>query len=227
MGGKAGRVATGIATGGLSEVARGATNLVGGDVAKRALLAGGTMGLSEFAQKNPYGVNLPFKNPLASVFGNGQGDTNPYVSGPFSLDPAQMAADQAAITGLGQKQYDQTISELPKVVGNAMNLQIPGIEEKLNSQHLLNSTALQQELGRQQAELTQQIAIPALQALHGTQQGALGRGLSLEDFINQANIAKTIGAQTAPQVGNGKGQTGALLSGIGSIAAPAAKLATK
>lgn len=124
---------------------------------------------------------------------------------------------------------------------------LPATEETLNAQHLLNGSGLGQEIARQQGNIATNIAnqvgtagaedyrtaaqqrAGALQGLQGSQSQALGttqaggtnalsRGFSLEDFINQANIAQSIGAQAAPQVGGGKGQTGALLSGVGSLA---------
>lgn len=122
-----------------------------------------------------------------------------------------------------------------------------GTLEDLNARHLANGSGVGQEFARQQGNIATNIAneigsagardyttasnqrAAALQNLLGSQgtalattQGggtnALSRGLSLEDFINSANVAKTIGAQAAPQVGNGKGQTGTLLSGIGATA---------
>lgn len=116
------------------------------------------------------------------------------------------------------------------------NQGLPATEETLNAQHLLNGSGLGQEIARQQGNLAANIAnqvgvqgsndinrasdieLAGLQGKQGLNQSALSRGFSLEDFINQANVAKTIGAQTAPQVSNGKGQTGALLSGVGATA---------
>ncbi len=113
---------------------------------------------------------------------------------------------------------------------------LPQTEETLNAQHLLNGSGLGQEIARQQGYLATNIANQlgtqgaldinrtsdlkqqALQNLQGFGQSSLGRGLSLEDFTNQANLARAIGASAAPQVGNGKGQTGTLLGGIGGLA---------
>lgn len=196
-------------------------NFLGGGDVGRALGAATTFGGSEFAKSNPFGV--PINNPLASVFGNGPGSTNPYVSGPFSLDPNQVSADQSSITGLGKQQYDQTLSQIPSEVAGAIQQQNPQIMESLNSQGLLNSSAYPQEIARQQSYLTQNLALPAMQALQGTQTAGLQRGLSLEDFINQANVAKTIGAQMAPQAPSSKAQAGTFMQGVGALA-PFAKM---
>jgi hypothetical protein len=196
-------------------------------------------GLYEVARKN-----LP-NNPLTQldnrVAGSlGLNEPNSSTSYPFALDPNQVAANQAAINSLGQKQYEQTIAgidtagqEAQKYAGETLNRMIPDIEEKLNSQKLLNSTALQQEIGRQASNYSQDVAsqqaqarLAALQPLQGFQSQALQRGLSLEDFITNANVAKTLGAQLAPQVNNGKANTGALLQGVGT-ALPAAKAVLK
>jgi len=122
-----------------------------------------------------------------------------------------------------------------------------GTLEDLNARKLVNSSGVGQEFARQQGDIATNIAnqirtagaqdygyasnqrAAALQALQGMQQQGLGisntagnnalsRGFSLNDFVNQANVAKSIGAQSAPQVGNGKGQTGTLLGGVGALA---------
>lgn len=232
-----GRGLTGAVTLGGSELLHG-NNAFGGGPLGRGLSAGLTGGLTEFTQANPFGV--PIRNPLASIFGNGPQSPGAPISGPFSLDPAQLAADTGAITALGktqgadqealgQKQYDALTKQIPQTVANQIQQENPLIMEKLNANHVLDSSAYPQEIARQQEYLTQNLQLPALQQLQGTQsqglattqgagQAGLGRQFSLEDFINQANVAKTIGAQAAPQVGNGKGQTGTLLSGIGATA---------
>jgi hypothetical protein len=259
MGGAAktiGRIGSGVFTLGGSEIAR--NNLSSKNVVNQALQTPGAI------------LTGGMYNPFST--GNSNGGT----SGPFSLDPNQVSADQQSIlnlgntqsqqqTDLGQKQYDQTNSFITgdqasrdasrQRLSDALIKQnqavfqqgLPATEETLNAQHLLNGSGLGQELGRQQGNIATNIAnevgtagardyttasdqrAAAMQGLLGSQSQALGttqaggtnalsRGLSLEDFINQANIAKSIGAQAAPQVGNGKGQTGALLSGVGSLA---------
>ena len=123
---------------------------------------------------------------------------------------------------------------------------LPSTEEALNAQHLLNGSGLGQELARQQGNISTNIAnqigtlgaqdytqasdqrAQALQGLQANQGQALGinqaasanslsRGISLEDFARQAQLAKAIGAQAAPQVPNGKSTgTSAGLAGAGT-----------
>jgi len=226
---------------------------------KRATLAGVTGGLSEFGQSNPFGVNAvqnplnPLANKLAPGLFPGQGGGQ-YTSGPFSIDPLQVKADQDAINALGSQQREATdaysltdqakrsagrdalAAALTKQSQEYFKQALPETEETLNAQHLLNGSGLGQEIARQQGNLAANIAnqvgvqgandmnrasdlsLMGLQQQQGAQTNALSRGFSLNDFINQANVAKAIGAQAAPQVGNGKGQTGTLLSGIGATA---------
>lgn len=208
----------------------------------RAVAAGLTGGISEAFQNNPFGAPLPFNNPLHGAlqgFLGQQGDQGG-ISGPFSLDPNQLRADQAAISGLGaaqqkaqedlaQKQYDEFQQQMPETIANQLKQQMPMIAESANAGHVLDSSAYPQEIARQQAYLTQNLALPAfqqlqqqkaaaLQAGQGFQQSSLQRGLGLEDFINQANVAKTIGAQMAPQAPSSKSQFGTAASGVGALA---------
>lgn len=241
MGGSPGRVVSGIATGGLSELGRSAA---GNSTAKRALLAGGTGGLSEFVQRNPFGV--PINNPLA-LFGR-KSDGSQAVPGPFELDQTQFEGDRNAINQEGQRQYDATIKGLGDVsAANTKRAQdlfsatLPNIAENANAAHLYDSTGYGNEVARQQSEIASRVASDeaqqkqaALSGLQGFQTGALQRGLSMEDFINQANVAKTIGAQMAPQAPSSKatglsggvagagaganfGPLGAGLGGIGGL----------
>lgn len=228
-----------------------------------------TGGLSEFAQQKPFGESL-INNPLApntpffrqnSLFG-GSSDTGASVPGPFTLDPRLLAGDQAAITGEGQRQFDATnnfvgqdqearaagrqklAEALTKQGQDVFKQGLPGIEETLNAQHLLNGSGLGQEIGRQQGNLATNIAnqvgvqgaqdidlasqqrAAALQGLQGFQTGSLQRGLSLEDQINNANISKTIGQVFAPQPPSGKQNFGTVAQGVGALA-PWAKVASK
>lgn len=235
----------------------GATNTI-----KRAGLAGVTGGISEFGQANPFGFNAvqnpihPLAHQLAPGFFADPGDSNSgqYTSGPFSIDPAQIAADQASINNLGSANYNETnqfnsndqaarAASRDKLAGlltqqaqDSFKQTLPQTAEDYNAGHLLNSSGYGNEVARQQSNLASGIAnqmgqvgindinrssdigLNALQAKQGMSQSALSRGFSLNDFINQANVAKALGAQAAPQVGNGKGQTGALLSGVGATA---------
>lgn len=150
---------------------------------------------------------------------------------PFGLDPTQSASDQVAITNLGNQQYQDTLSSIDQnatsqgdYANQLLQRSIPGIEEKLNSQSLLNSSALPQELARQASYSAQDVASQRANAIanalvgkQGFQTAALNRGFSLSDFENQAKVAKAIGATTAPQVGNGKGAaSGLAAAGVGA-----------
>lgn len=219
MGGAAktvGRGISGVLTLGGSEIARnnlGQNNIISKGLQTPGMIfTGGQSGGYSNAPSAP-GVQVP--------------------GGPaFAIDPAQLAGDQNAITSLGEKQYQDTLAGIDTqgkaaqdYAAQTFQRMLPNIAEDYNAGHLLNSTGYQSEAARQASYLSQDVAnqqaqarLNALTGRQGFEQGSLGRGLSLEDFINQANVAKTIGAQTAPQVGNGKGQTGTLLSGIGSLA---------
>lgn len=218
----------------------------------RGAAAAASMGTSELLQKRPLGL---INNPTGfGMFGDQVGPDPSKPSDPFTLDQAQVDADKAAITGLGDKQFaemnsfnhsdqgnreaarQQLAAALTKQGQDVFSQGLPATEEMLNSQHLLNGSGLGQEIARQQGNLASNIAntvgvqglndinrssdidLSALQAKQGTGQSALSRGFSLSDFVKQANVAKSIGAQAAPQVSNGKGQTGTLLSGLGATA---------
>lgn len=205
----------------------------------RAIAAGVTGGLSEAFQQNPYGSPLPFRNPLNVGLNAALGspDESAGISGPFSLDPNQYARNKADIIGLGEKQYADTLGAIntneSAQTQRAKDLfiqMLPNIAENSQAAHLYDSTGYGQEVGRQQANLASQFAsdaanqrMQALQGRQGFETGALQRGQSLEDFINQANVAKTIGAQMAPVPPNGKQNFGTVASGVGALA-PIAKL---
>lgn len=189
-----------------------------------------TGGISEAFRKNPYGI--PINNPLSGIFGGGNSN-NPYISGPFSLNPGQLEQNKADILAEGQRQYEATLAGIGDVskantqrAKDLFGQMLPDIAENAQAAHLYDSTGYGQEVARQQANLASEVAnqeaqqkFAALSGLQGFQTGALQRGLSLEDFINQANVAKTIGAQMAPQPPSGKA-TG-LAGGIGGAAAGA------
>lgn len=229
MGGTVSTIGRGVAgglTGGLSELGR--KNPFGGGVVGRGLSAGITGGLSEFGQRNPFGV--PIDNPYA-IWGK-KSDGSKSVPGPFELNQGQFDADRAAINTEGQKQYDETIAGLHDVSGantqRAKDLfgeMLPDIAENAQAAHLYDSSGYGNEVARQQSSIASQIANEeaqqkqaALAGRQGFQTGALQRGLSMEDFINQANVAKTIGAQMAPAPPTGKQQFGTVASGVGALA---------
>lgn len=211
----------------------------------RGVAAVGTGGLSEFAQRNPFGA--PITNPIApknpffqqgGFGGINSGNNGPAaIPGPFTLDQGQFEGDRNAINAEGQKQYDATVAGLGDVskantqrVKDLMASSLPGIAENAQAAHLYDSTGYGNEVARQQADIASQVAnqeaqqkFQALSGLQGFQTGALQRGLSLEDFVNQANVAKTIGAQMAPQPPSGKQNFGTVAQGVGALS-PYAKL---
>lgn len=218
-----GRVGSGVLTLGGSEIAR--NNLGSKNPISQALGLPGTILTG--------GASGPSQMP--SLFGGG--GNNPYIGGPFSLDPNQVSADEQAITGLGGKQYADTLAAIDEnakaqqtYAGQTVDRMLPGIYEDLNARHLLNSSALPTEIAQQASHSAQDIAsqvaqqkLGALSGRQGFETGALQRGQSLEDFVNQANVAKTIGAQMAPQQPNGKQNFGTVASGVGALS-PYAKL---
>lgn len=219
-----GDVAGTIVTGGLNKIApHSVFGRVGGDVSHIL-----TLGQS----------GAPLTNPLTGepIFKSAE---NPYISGPFALDPGQMAGDQAAITNEGNKQYQETLDAIgsnttaqSKRASDVLAQMMPSIAEDMNSKHLLDSSGYGTEIARQASSLASQVAseeasqkMAALTGRQGFQSGALQRGLSMEDFINQANVAKTIGAQMVPQPPTGKQQFGAAATGAGSLASGVGALA--
>lgn len=204
----------------------------------RGLTAVGTFGTSELARKmGPIpkrlaGMPESIANALLGTKYGNTGTPDVGGSGPFTLDEGQMAANKAAIEGEGQRQYDQSLAAIDEngraqqeFASQTFSRMLPGIQEDLNAKNLLNSTALQQEIGRQGSDLANQVAsqvaqqkLAALGGKQGFQSQALGRGLSLEDFITSSNVAKTIGAQNAPQFNNGKANAGTVMQGVGALA---------
>lgn len=200
----------------------------------RAIGAGLTGGLSEAFQQNPYGAPLPFRNPLNVGLNSALNLPNdsPSIPGPFGLDPNQLSHDQAAITGLGNQQYKDTLGAID--TNSAAQTQrakdlfaqtLPDIAENAQAAHLYDSTGYGSEVARQQSAIASQVAseeaqqkMAALQGRQGFETGALQRGQSLEDFINQANVSKTIGAQMAPQAPSGKQNFGTVAQGVGALA---------
>lgn len=208
----------------------------------RAIAGGFTGGLSEAFQQNPYGVPLPFTNPLNTGLNAvlGHSDSSSAIPGPFSLDPEQYRRDKGEILDLGNKQYSDTLAGIDtydsaqnKRAKELFSSMLPGIAENSNAAHLYDSSGYGQEVARQQSEIASKIAadsadkrLAALTGRQGFETGALQRGQSLEDFINQANVAKTIGAQMAPQPASGKQNFGTVAQGVGALS-PWGKLFSK
>lgn len=221
-------------------------NNVGRGVSAGLTLGGSEIARNNLSQKNAFNqlLNAPgsivtggqstYANPLNPGVNS---QNNPYVTGPFSLDPNQLNKDQGDILGLGNKQYADTLSAIDtnttaqdQHAKDLFGQMLPDIAENAQAAHLYDSTGYGQEVARQESALASGVASNAanqkLQALSGRQgfeTGALQRGQSLEDFINQANVAKTIGAQMAPQPPSGKQNFGTVASGIGALS-PWAKL---
>lgn len=197
-----------------------------GGTAKKIANVGGrvigdvaTGGLAEFGKKDPWtGLITNKSTGLAGIYNPTGGSSTPGVPGPFTLDQAQFQGDRNAINTEGQRQYDATVAGLGDVskantqrAKDLFGSMLPDIAENSQAAHLYDSTGYGQEVARQQAQIASQVANSeaqqkqaALGGLQGFQTGALQRGLGLEDFINQANVAKTIGAQTTPQAPSSK-----------------------
>jgi hypothetical protein len=209
----------------------------------------------------------PPSPPLASTpgtTGQAPGPNDPITGKPIPGGPPTGLTgnnpDQGIINATGQQQYGQTQqfiaqdadaravarSALAKALTGQLEDQfkfsLPGTLEDLNAGHLLTSSALPQEIARQQGNIAAQVAgqtgvlgaqdiattsaqrAAALQNLQGFGTAGINRNFSLADFEKQSQLAQTLGAQAAPQVGGGKGAVGTGLSGLG-VAAPLAGLA--
>lgn len=172
------------------------------------------------------------ENTINGIFGR-----TPQIGGgssDFYLDPEQMAADQNSLDALMKtdsearaasrsKLSDALIKQNQEVFRQGM----AGTLEDLNSRGLANSSGVGQEFARQQGDISSNISnqIATLGAgdienESALRQAGLSRKFSMEDFINQANVAKSIGAQTAPQVPSGKGSALSTTAGALGAAAP-------
>lgn len=199
------------------------------------ILASGKGKLSNFVSGADDIGSLGLGNSLGvtkGVFGGG-GSAAATANPSFNFDPYQSTNDQAAINAEGQKQYGQTLAGINDVsTANTQRAKdlfgemLPDIAENAQAKHLYDSTGYGQEVGRQQASIASAVAnqeaqqkLGALGGLQGFQTGALQRGMSLEDFVNQANVAKAIGATMMPQAPSSKA-TG-LSGGVSGAAAGA------
>lgn len=198
-------------------------------------LASGKGKLSDFASAADDIGSLGLGNSLGvskSVFGGGGSTATADPS--FNFDPNQAARDQAAIEAEGQRQYDQTTAGIDKYgaaqtkrASDLFGQMLPNIAENAQAAHLYDSTGYGQEVGRQQANIASAVAdqeaqqrLTALGAKQGFQTGGTQRVMGLEDFVNQANVAKSIGATMAPQAPSSKAT--ALSGGVSGAGAGAA-----
>lgn len=213
----------------------GAAKVVKRSVANpvRSLANIGTFGTYDLARKALPGVAGSIEGFGKRITGQGGNDDSGNRGYPdFSISPEEIAANKAQINDLANSQYDETTKALtgndPSSLSNLLQEQarnsfartLPQTAEDYNGGGLLNSTGYQQEVARQQGQLSQDIAnrlgqeqYGALQRKQDFGQSALSRGFSLEDFIRQANVAKAIGAQAAPTVPSGKAS--GLAGGLG------------
>lgn len=182
------------------------------------ILASGKGKLSNFVTGADDIVDLGLVNSTGltnKVFGGGSTAT---ADPSFNFDPNQSANDQAAINAEGERQYQQSLAGINDVstaeTQRAKDLfgeMLPDIAENAQAAHLYDSTGYGNEVARQQSGIASQVAeqqanqrLSALGAKQGFQTGAVQRGMGLEDFVNQANVAKAIGAQMAPQAPSSK-----------------------
>lgn len=137
---------------------------------------------------------------------------------PLDFDAQQAAADKASIEAEGQRQYDQNLAAIndsgtaeTQRAKDLFGQMLPDIAENSQAAHLYDSTGYGQEVARQQSNIASQVAEQQAQqrlaALTGKQQfqtGAIQRNMSLQDFTNQARVAKAIGATMVPQAPSSK-----------------------
>lgn len=209
------RVGSGVYTLGGSEIAR--KKLPAKSVVNQAFQAPGTILTGGQSTINGYG-------------GDGQSSA-PRDFGPFGLDPDQANRDRSEILGLGEKQYQDTLGAIgtnsvaqTQRAKDLFGQMLPNIAENAQAAHLYDSTGYGQEVGRQQSDIASRIAseeaqqkMQALTGRQGFETGALQRGQSLADFTNQANVAKALGAQMAPQAPTGKQNFGTVAQGVGAL----------
>lgn len=187
-----------------------------------SVATGGTSGQGWGARRND--VN---GNPI-----DGDGPA-PVASDPFVFDPYAAAADRSEIEAEGTRQYDETNKAID-TYGTAATQRahdlfgqmLPDIAENSQAAHLYDSTGYGNEVARQQSQIASAIAeqeaqqrMAALGVRQGFQTGGVQRVMSLEDFANQAKVAKSIGATVAPQAPNSKAT--ALQGGVAGAGAGA------
>lgn len=121
-------------------------------------------------------------NPITGLDNKIDGYVNPVAQdntlngGAFSISPEEIAANRAAIEGLGDRTYGNTNQFVDQEMGRRQSARqamaealtkqsqasfqnaLPGTMEDLNARHLLNGSGLGQEIARQQGQLAGDIA---------------------------------------------------------------------
>lgn len=146
-----------------------------------------------------------------------------------------------ASRGLREQGLEQTAQLLARQRGQAFEQFVPQAAEQLQTRGLLQTSELENVLGREQSRLQQEsetilggarIASTQqeiadinriLAQRQGLQQAGIERRFSIEDFERQQRLAKELGAQITPEVGGGQGSrlTGALQGGVAGASAGA------
>lgn len=177
-----------------------------------------TLGLSDKIKSQGRSLTDWASNPYDTYKQVADGNSAPTADPSFNLDPEQANRDTAAINAEGERQYSQTLGAIgtsaeaeTKRAQDLFREMLPDIAENSQAAHLYDSTGYGNEVARQQSTIASQVAeqeaqqrLAALTGKQGFQTGALQRGMGLEDFVNQANVAKSIGAQYAPQAPSSK-----------------------
>lgn len=174
--------------------------------AQMGITTGGVSELARLAPQNTF-VGRLGRIPDALTGNLGDHNLNSPQYGPLQFDPSQLAADQAAISGLGQSQYDQSnkfidsdqqarqsargqlADALTKQSQASFQQALPQTLEDLNARKLLNGSGVGQELARQQGNIATNIA---------NQVGTLGAGdIDHASQMRSAALGGLQGTQTS------------------------------
>lgn len=137
-----------------------------------------------------------------------------------------------------KKYLEELGATLQKQQSAALNDQMPGIYEDLNTRGLLRSSALGEKVGLEATKLarqtSEQLALQGItdrggelnelsameEAYLGSREGAMGRRFSLEDFSRQVTAGQKLGYASQPVAPSQKGAKGsaALQGGLGGAA---------
>lgn len=150
MGGSVGRVATGIASGGLSEIARAGQGYLPNKTVPRALLGYSTGGLSELGQPNPFQSN-PKQNTPQYAPPSTQDQMNQYEN-MFQTGQGYGGNDKGAVA---YKAFREVNGRPPSVaeLGNALNTSATG----LDSYALDSARPMLEQEGQRQSGQTSQL----------------------------------------------------------------------